>query len=128
MKMLIIPADKSKPLQTQELQVDVGDRSELQQLQDLVGGWIESIPERPQLTEGVSGWTGYVNEEGKYLHGCVPNLRATDFMVPGVGLFPGDYIAGEFVLIGFDYTTGEHQDVPDAVVRRAELIAEEAGA
>ena len=46
--------------------------------------------------------TAYVNEEGKFMPREIdgkpgpgaPNMRATDFMVPGIGLMPGDYIAG----------------------------------
>ena len=55
-----------------------------------------------------------------------PNMRATDFMVPGVGLFPGDYIAGPFLLCGFDVNTGEHGELPAEVIERARLIESEA--
>lgn len=69
--------------------------------------------------------TAYVNEEGK-LVGLEPNMRATDFLVPGVGLFWGDYIAGSLVLAGFDVRTGRHRELPESVVRRARLIECEA--
>jgi hypothetical protein len=54
-------------------------------------------------------------------------MRATDFMVPGVGLHYGDYIAGPLVLAGFDPETGDNaSEVPDGVERRARLIEREA--
>ena len=62
--------------------------------------------------------TGYINEEGKYL--CIDedgnvevNQRATKLMLPGTGLHDGDFIAGPFVIAGFDPNTGEHIDLPD---------------
>lgn len=94
-------------------------------LQGLVGGWIEAVPV-PSFVTGADEASAYVNEEGK-LEGLGPNMRATDFMVPGVGLHWGDYIAGPFVLAGFDPETGENApDVPDGVERRARLIEREA--
>jgi hypothetical protein len=56
-----------------------------------------------------------------------PNMRATDFLVPGVGLFPGDYVAGPLLLVGFDPASGEHEDVPEGVEKRLRLIEREAG-
>jgi hypothetical protein len=68
----------------------------------------------------------YTNEDGKGL-GLPLNGRATDFLVPGVGLFFGDYVAGDAVLIGFDAADGTHQDVPPGSRSRIELITQEAG-
>jgi hypothetical protein len=94
-------------------------------LQNLVGGWIEAVGV-PSFISGSDKASAYVNEEGK-LHGLVPNMRATDFMVPGVGIGWGDYIAGPLVLAGFDPETGDNApEVPDGVERRVRLIEREA--
>lgn len=106
--------------------VDLGGPlvSTLSQLQELVGGWIEPVT-IPSFIPDAERGTGYVNEEGK-IRGLPVNWRATDFMVPGVGLMPRDYIAGDFVLLGLDPRTGENADVPDSLVKRARLIESEA--
>jgi hypothetical protein len=96
----------------------------LAQLQAIVGGTIQALP-LPDFIAGADEATAYVNDEGKFL-GCQPNLRATDFMAPGVGLFWGDYVAGPFLLCGFDPSKGEHAELPDPVERRARLIEREA--
>ena len=104
--------------------VVIPTENSLSKLQELVGGYIESVG-LPEAFDKTGRTTAYVNEEGKYT--CQPNMAATDFMVPGVGLFPGDYIAGPFVLVGFDPNTGEHTpDLPDDVMRRVRVIAREA--
>ena len=81
----------------------------------------------PPFVRGGDRATAYVNEEGKFDPDCKPNMRATDFMVPGAHLMPGDYIAGAMVLCGFDWRTGEHAELPKAVIDRARLIEREAG-
>lgn len=98
----------------------------LKQLQDTVGGYIEAVP-LPSFIPGAEKATAYLHGEGKFNPSCEPNMRATDFMVPGIGLLPGDYIAGTMLVCGFDITTGEHADVPEGVVRRIRLIEKEAG-
>ena len=115
MQALLIPV--SGPLQ--EVETVPG----LDGLQKIVGGNIEAI-NLPEFADRSNRSTAYINEEGKYL--CEPNMRATDFMVPGVGLFPGDYIAGPFLLCGFDPMTGEHAELPKSVINRARLIEREA--
>ena len=117
MHALLIPVDG--PLEQVELD------GTLAQLQKLVGGHIEAVP-LPGFIPSSDHATAYVNEEGKFLESCPPNMRATDFMVPGVGLFPGDYISGPFLLCGFDPTTGEHTELPADVVDLARLIESEA--
>lgn len=102
-----------------------GARSSLAQLQDLVGGMIEAV-DVPDFIGGGSEATAYLNEEGKLL-GLPPNMRATDFLVPGVGLHWNDYVAGPLVLCGFDLDTGKHRELPPGVVARARLIEQEAG-
>jgi Domain of unknown function (DUF3846) len=100
------------------------DGSTLAQLQELVGGYIEALP-LPDFIEGADRATAYIDEEGKGIQ--EPNMRATDFLVPGVGLFWGDYIAGPLVLCGFDPRRGVHAELPEGVLRRARLIEREAG-
>jgi Domain of unknown function (DUF3846) len=107
-----------------EVDLERGDGASLAQLQGLVGGAIEAVP-LPGFIPGADRATGYVHDEGK-LVGAPANMRATDFMVPGVGLFWGDYIAGPLVLCGFDPRTGRHADLPEDVGRRARLIEREA--
>jgi uncharacterized protein DUF3846 len=120
LKALVIPAEG--PL----FEIEIAAEGNLKQFQDLVGGYIEAVP-LPGFIRDSYHATAYVNEEGKYLPTCAPNMRATDFMVPGVGLMPGDYIAGTFVLCGFDPNRGEHRELPNAIVRRARKIEREAG-
>lgn len=100
------------------------DGASLRVLQEAVGGYIEALP-LPEFIEGADRATCYINEEGK-LERLPFNGRATDFFVPGVGLFFGDYIAGPLVIVGFDPETGSHRDVPASVERRIRLIEREA--
>lgn len=118
-KAIVIPVEGP----VEEIEIP-HDGSALECLQRLVGGLIEAIPVPEQF--GGNEATAYINEEGKFLDKCKPNMRATDFFVPGFGLFPGDYIAGTVVLVGFT-PDGGHKDVPAKVVRRARLIEREAG-
>lgn len=99
----------------------------LDQLQALVGGRIEAV-RLPGFLRHASRATAYVNDEGKFLPGArfAPNMRATDLMVPGVGLFPGDYIAGPMLLCGFDPETGEHAPLPSEIAAYARVIESEA--
>lgn len=66
----------------------------LQDYQDAVGGYIESVP---VILPGV---TAYVNEEGK-INGLPLNVPATALLK-----YPGDMIVGDMLLIG----TGEDGD------------------
>jgi Domain of unknown function (DUF3846) len=113
---LVIPVEG--PME--EIELD----GSLKQLQTLVGGYIQALP-LPAFADPDERATAYVHEEGKLI-GLEPNMRATDFMVPGCGLFFCDYIAGPFVLCGFDPRTGNHRELPEPVIRRARLIESEA--
>jgi hypothetical protein len=106
------------------IELALGDRSQLRGLQELVGGLIEAIP-LPPFIDPAGRMTAYVNETGKF--DCEPNMRATDFMIPGVGIAWGDYVAGPLVIMGFDPERGVNTDVPKAAIERATLIAAEAG-
>jgi Domain of unknown function (DUF3846) len=98
----------------------------LEQMQELVAGLIQALP-IPEFIDPSGRSTAYVNEEGKMI-GLEPNMRATDFMVPGVGLFWGDFIAGDFLLVGFDPRRGEHTThLPQSVADRVRLIESESG-
>jgi hypothetical protein len=114
---LVIPVDG--PIQRVELD------GSLEQLQTLVGGFIEALP-LPEFICPDDDVTAYVNDEGKFSANCGINMRATNFLVPGIGLFWGDYIAGPMVVSGFDPRTGEHKPLPAAVVKRVRLIEREA--
>lgn len=115
-RALLIPV--SGPVQ--EVQLD----GTLQQLQQLVGGFVEANP-LPQFVDPDDRATCYTHAQGKAE--CEPNMRATDFMVPGVGLFMGDYVAGPFIVCGFNPATGTNEDVPARVEKRVRLIENEAG-
>jgi hypothetical protein len=127
MQCIIIPDDPSKPV---EWDVELPQFQTLEALQEIVHGNIEAVPMTPAISDphARSASTGYVNEEGKYHPDCKPNMRATDFMVPGVGLFMGDHVAGPMVIVGFNPSDGNHTaEVPKAVVERVRLIESEAG-
>ena len=125
-KALVIPVEG--PVTEIELGRPGGD---LAVLQEAVGGYIQALPV-PEFADRTGRSTVYMNEDGKYT--CVDNdgrplvnWRATDFMVPGVGLMPNDFIAGPFVVAGFDPSKGEHAEMPQAVIDRVRLIEREAG-
>lgn len=99
----------------------------LKQLQALVGGFIQALPV-PEFIDPDGRATAYVNEDGKFDPGCQPNMRATDFLVPGVGLWLNDYVAGPMLVCGFNPRTGEHAELPTAVEQRVRLIEREAAA
>ena len=116
-KALIIPAEGPVELTSIDDTLDT--------LQGLVGGFIQALP-LPEFIDKDGTATAYINEEGKFDPDCKVNMRATDFLVPGIGLFMGDYISGSLVLCGFDARTGENRDVPEGVIKRARLIEKEA--
>jgi len=127
-KALVIPVEGP----VTEIELGRPDGYDLPVLQEAVGGLIQALPV-PEFADASGRSTVYMNEEGKYA--CVDedgrpqiNRRATDFMVPGVGLMPGDYIAGPFIVAGFDPNKGEHAELPQVVIDRVRLIEREAGA
>jgi hypothetical protein len=95
----------------------------LEQLQELVGGVVQALP-LPVAFDVQEQATAYVHDEGRLI-GLPVNWRATDFLVPGIGLFWGDYVAGPMLLCGFDPRTGRHAALPEPLRRRVELIASE---
>ncbi len=111
------------PVEGPVYELDVPESDGLTVLQIAVGGLIEAVVIPQEFGGDIA--TAYVDMEGKQQ--AAPNMRATDFMVPGVGLFMGDHIAGPMVLLGFDRASGEHRDVPMVVEDRARLIEREAG-
>lgn len=116
---LLIPVDG--PV----VEIDLTSADNLEALQAAVGGWIEPIVV-PSFIPGADRSTVYVNEEGKIL-GLEPNMRATDFLVPGFGIAFGDVIRGPMVVTGFDPVTGDTAELPGAVRRRVRKIEQEAG-
>ena len=113
-----------------EIEVGLPGVGDLRVLQVVIGGTIEALP-LPAFIKDAGRATAYVHDEGKWA--CVNedgspqvNYRATDFMVPGIGIHFGDYIAGPFVLCGFNPADGEHDELPQSVIDRARLIESEA--
>jgi uncharacterized protein DUF3846 len=88
------------------------EQNGLEDLQKLVGGWIEVLP-----FPGREDLTVYVNEEGKF--GCDPNRTATRLL--GSVLFRGDWIAGPCVICGFDPDRGRNLAAPAEVLEIARL-------
>lgn len=84
MRALLIPAGGLPE------EVEVSDENELDDLQRYVGGWIEYVPTDQDVTL-------YCNEEGKILN-LPPNPLATELF--GSLLMPGDYLAGDVILLG----------------------------
>jgi hypothetical protein len=121
LKALVIPVMG----RVREIDLRSDDDDSLSQRQAEVGGWIEAV-KIPSFIPDADRATCYVNEEGK-LDGLPVNHRATDFMVPGIGLWWGDYIAGPMVVCGFDYETGTNAPIPPGVERRVRLVETEAG-
>ena len=102
---------------TRRVELPDGD-SQLESLQELVGGYIEAIGLWPNVT-------AYLNEEGKLIDLPV-NHTASRLALACEAIAPMDYIAGPLVVIGFDPNTGENQDIPEdlAVILGASLAGE----
>jgi hypothetical protein len=115
---LVIPA--AGPVR----EVQLSTEDEWSHMQALVGGLVEAIP-LPKFIDPTRRSMAYLNEEGKFDPACKFNMHATDFLVPGIGLFPDDYITGSLVLVGFDPSTGEHVELPQSVIDRVCLIEAE---
>lgn len=124
MKALVVPQDKEQPVRY----VDVPDgdsEASLSTLQGLVGGLIQALPFPDALTGHANdAATAYVNEEGKYDPECTMNTRATDVMLPILGL--RDVVMGNLVVCGFDAAEGENRDVPDKAVAWVMRVTREA--
>lgn len=123
MLAVVVPAVTSEPIRVVDLRREGG--STLAHLQELVGGWIESVPVHGREDDLAL----YINEEGKFT--CVDeegrpmvNRRLTEWLVDGnealrftgENLYPGDFIAGPGVLVGFDPEDGENRDCPADIV------------
>lgn len=85
----------------------------LKDYQDIVGGYIESIP----LTDDTDA---FVNEDGKVL--CQPNIFATFLAQVNSRLNHGDYVAGNMIVVGKPDSEGKDTDVPDWVLEFASKI------
>lgn len=114
------------PSQGPITEVMVPKEDALELLQGLVGGNIQAIP-LPNFVGDGDKATAYINEEGLFLLDCKPNMRATDFFVPGVGIEYGSVLMGTCVFVGFHPASGEHRDLPPLTEKRIRLIEEEAG-
>jgi hypothetical protein len=96
---MIISADPTEDIYYKDL-------DGLDEYQFVVGGSIETIPYRDNVTP-------YFNEEGK-IFGLPENVRATALLRNF--LMAGDYIAGNCILVGFDPETGEDIDLPEGTL------------
>jgi hypothetical protein len=83
---------------------------ELEELQRVVGGYIEGIGPR----EMPFGWHAYCDDEGK-LKGLPINQVATALAL-NLGWPHGDVLCGPVLFLGND-EEGDEADVPDIVVR-----------
>jgi len=100
--VLIIKADITQPIVFEQLP----EGKTLEFLQGRVGGLIERVP------FPVDGVDAYINEEGKFapfvletgeiVSGLPVNELATALMHEHGLLFPGDYVAGDMVLVSSD--------------------------
>jgi hypothetical protein len=84
------------------------DAGSLKALQDLVGGYVESV----RFLDA----RALMNEEGKEL-GLQANPLATSLARSAGAIFPDDSICGPMVLIGVD-AAGENIDVPKRLVEQ----------
>ena len=90
--VIVIPADKAQAIRSRE----TDDRPTLQQLQDIVDGYIQIVP----------GWDDYMgkpavvycNEDGKARQ--LPfNVRATTHWFAKLGYLGDDVLCGDVVLV-----------------------------
>lgn len=94
-------------------QIEIKQLDGLKDLQETVGGLIESLPLR-------DGADVYVNEEGKYT--CYPNIFATFIMQINKRLNVGDYVSGNMIIVGAPDEDGNDTDIPQWVEELVEGI------
>lgn len=100
MKVLVIPS--SGDPRVEELDHS-NPNGLLQQLNELVGGYIEVVGVRVRFDAAA-----YINEDGKML-GLPRNQLATRML----RVSPGDYIVGDAVVFGYDPRSSAEQSVPE---------------
>lgn len=112
---LVIPA-QGEPYKT-----EITDDSELEQLQKLVGGWIEYVPVCDE--EGEVLFSVFCHEEGK-IEGLPLNGRANHFFKEA--LLEEDHLVGDIVLMGPPDDDGETLalDHADAWLKEALAVTE----
>lgn len=88
---------------------------DLQNLQGIVGGYIEPIT--PLVAGLFGGWHAYVNEEGLFDDAVLPNPLATAF-ARSIGWTGHQTLVGPVVFLG-PAPDGEEGDVPELVVEYA---------
>lgn len=108
MKVIVIPANFTAPVIVADIP------NELRPLQELVDGQIETCQVGPKA-EVKGPLAVFFNDEGKIMDEPLPhNERATLFLADA-GLRPDDWIAGDFVITGFDLDWGDSIDSPLSV-------------
>jgi hypothetical protein len=99
--VLVTPSDLPKVVECD------GKLASIQAL--LGGGYIECV-------QFLNGASAYVDEDG-IGKGLPANALATQLMQKlGPGLLPGDYIKGNFLVVGWPDDEGREQSVPPDVV------------
>lgn len=84
--------------------VEVKEFNSLQDYQEVVGGKIESVPLGKEADF-------YCNEDGKVI--CEPNVFGTFLAQTHASLFPGDFVAGNIIIIGKPDEDGNDTDAPE---------------
>lgn len=108
-RALFIPANGGRNGKPVAIQVWI--KPGLDAMQAFVGGLIEVVPTADRMSI-------VINEEGKFVADPVRNEGATALQMAGHGLHPGDYIAGDALVIGPADDEGETTDLPEEYLHR----------
>jgi hypothetical protein len=110
-KGIIIPADPTESIK----RVEFAEDKALPAMHEAVGGFIEALATPEMLGPEAAA---YIHDEGKII-GLPSNHRAT--ILFGEVLRPGDYIAGNMIVIGCD-AEGETISIPEIAVTALEQL------
>lgn len=108
---IIIPADPTERMK----RVTIEAGKTLPAMHEAVGGFIESLATPEMLGPEAAA---YIHDEGKIV-GLPSNHRATILFAEV--LRPGDYIAGNMIVIGCD-AAGETVSIPEVAVTALEQL------
>jgi hypothetical protein len=109
MKVLVIPADTTKSIYLAD--VSASAEQQLDDMQKLVGGYIEAAP---CPTNEITVWC---NEEGKVMNPPLPfNVRATVLWERIWHQTLDDDLRGDIFITGGNNSEGDELPVPDYVI------------